>query len=184
MKFDYGLLKTWKYETSEDEQQFGYGNLLIFPNLLCIESEVQWRVPIDENHTLMFLATIMDESQAREAESKIEFRTVDGAYDLRTPFGQDAMALEQSYRSRINGAPFRLGRSDVGIKMFRDMLQENIDLANNGDPAKNECVSRYRASDFMGGYLPSTATRRRVSNVADIRAWKEIANDSHISFSF
>jgi len=46
----FGLVKAWKYEN----RAVGWGNLAIFPNILRIEQEMHWRVPLSSERTLIF----------------------------------------------------------------------------------------------------------------------------------
>src|SRR5579871_5419791 len=50
--FEWGLLKDWQCEGPQGG--YGWGNLLIFPNMLRLATMMHWRVPADDTHTLVF----------------------------------------------------------------------------------------------------------------------------------
>lgn len=50
--FPWGLLKDWIAEGPRGG--LGWGNLLIFPNMLRLSGSMHWRVPLDDTHTRIF----------------------------------------------------------------------------------------------------------------------------------
>lgn len=178
---DIGIVKTWKYSIDGSDPVFGFGNPLVFPNMLAVESEVHWRVPIDEHRTAIFIASAMPPDLAASAPRKIVVRDAEGGYDVRTSFGQDAMALETSYEAFQSGASFRLGRSDYAIHLFRRMIRAQCaNLASGGPLMARPADGWLRVSRFMGGYLPSTAQWKGPARSAE--HWGEILNRLFVEF--
>lgn len=150
--FEWGILKSWIYGGEDGGE--GWGNPLIFPNILRIETEMHWRVPIDDVTTRIFWLTFIPNGKAGE-RSPDDIETyiqpprnkANGEYFLDTFSSQDAMALE------TQGAIFdrsreHLGASDIGIVMFRRMLKTEAEKVQRGedpigvirDPAKNQFI--------------------------------------------
>jgi 5,5'-dehydrodivanillate O-demethylase len=143
-RFEWGLVKLWSYDG--DDPESGWGHPLIFPNMQrALEGRgdaMHWRVPIDDTHTQIFVCTFIrsrdGRPQPQPAEPEVEYydhqRQPDGEYALTSFPSQDHMAWE------TEGAIFdrtaeRLGSSDLGIALFRDILREQIDLVQEGgDP--------------------------------------------------
>lgn len=158
--FRWGIVKSWVYSGNDGE---GWGNPLIFPNALRIETEMHWRVPIDDQTTRIFWVTFQPDATGspRAAGSVVEQpprQDPRGEYLLDTFMGQDAMAWESAGtvfdRSREN-----LGSSDVGIVMFRSMLKAGLRaleaqtrLPAQLNPEEEETMIDLR--QWMGGYLP------------------------------
>lgn len=175
----FGLIKTWRYQLGNGESAFGFGNLLVLPNILCIETEVHWRVPRTRAETDVFIVSL--ESGPQPDAGVIEFRGQDGKYLLNTPFGQDAMALEtsHSFREEI------LARSDYGVQIFREQIRLLFkSRATNAVNATNSCKIEtvFAARDHMGGYLPSTGTERRNFVGLDTDKWSAIQDKSYLEF--
>ena len=150
--FRWGLLKSWVYEGERGGE--GWGNLLIFPNILRITSQIHWRVPVDDTHTEIFIVHFTigtDDQAAGEADVPVEHMppqvAPNGEYIIDTFFGQDRMAWETqgvtADRTKEN-----LGASDRGIVLLRKTLREQIAIVEQGgDPmalvwqaAENECI--------------------------------------------
>lgn len=132
----------------------------IFPNVLRIPEgpaeNTHWRVPIDDEHTALFLVSFQPAKPGTVPEPQTEIPveyfpsdiTPSGDYAVDTFFSQDRMAWETQGaifdRTREN-----LGVSDRGILMFRKMLEEQIHAVERGedplgtlrDPAKNVMIA-------------------------------------------
>ena len=169
--FEYGIIKRRLVAgRTKEDTAWKDGHPIVFPNMLRIGSsgdgapgtdprgpEFQIRTPIDDSHTAYWWVTSYqrqsgDPEQAPEDVPLYfpELARVDDAGQpvwstLDTNGAQDTtMWLEQgpiADRTRET-----LGRSDVGIIMFRKMLEDNIRRVEQGDepmnvfrdPAKNE----------------------------------------------
>lgn len=173
--FEHGILKSWTYRDDEGIPQIGWGNLLVFPNMLRLESEIHWRVPISEYRTRVFILRFTPSSDNEDdARSEIvelpQRKSTDGIYYMSTFFSQDAMAWE-TQGAIADRTTENLGASDTGISMFRQMFLSQIELVLQGLPpvlgrADGRAIIDLR--EYMGGYLPMSAppdptvTRRRV----------------------
>lgn len=161
--FEWGILKSWRYR--ESGGQLGWGNPMIFPNMLRLMTEMHWRVPVDDVTTRVFVLTFIPESSGG---LRGEIRLGDnprrvgqsGEYILDTVIAQDAMALE-TQGPLADRSSERLGQSDIGILMLRRMLDEEIRKVQLGqdplgiirDPKRNQFID---LRIWMGEDLPMT----------------------------
>ncbi len=136
--FEWGLLKSWLYEGPKGGA--GWGNLLVFPNMLRLSGAMHWRVPIDDEHTRIFRVEFRP---LRDGETTTPLDDVpvtydaswmneDGEYHMNSFPAQDGMAWE------TQGAIFdrtteHLGASDNGIVLLRQMLFQAIESVQKGD---------------------------------------------------
>lgn len=177
----FGLIKTWKYSSVQGRHMFGFGNLLVEPNILCIETEVHWRVPRTASTTDIYIVSL--EKNPCDDLGVIEFKDENGIYLLHTPFGQDAMALETSdnFREEI------LGRSDYGVQLFRERIRKSFQAPTQNNLRSAIGHSRsdiiFPAQDFMGGFLPSTGAERSTNSEFDQGKWDSIRDENYVEFS-
>lgn len=158
---------------------------MVFPNILALESEVHWRVPIDEHHTAIFIVSASLDAGLAGLKDNIDFHDRHGGYDMRTSFGQDAMALETSYRAMQGGKTFLLGRSDTGTAIFRRILGEQIVGATCGAGLLAQPNDgRIAIKPYMGGYLPSTSLWRDSSATYDISRWNDIVTEQYVEVRY
>jgi len=155
--FPFGIVKSWTYEGPNDVSLEGWGNLLVFPTMLRIETEMHWRVPINDTTTRILILAFDPGGQGISTRALPSRYDTDGHYTMTDFYSQDAMAWETQgpIASRSHET---LGASDVGIVMYRDMLSEAIKSFEHGDqpPARNDSgVIDLRA--WMNGYLPMSA---------------------------
>ena len=179
---DLGIVKTWTYDIGDNSNGFGFGNILIFPNVLVIESEVHWRVPLDDNNTMIFIVSIVNDS-VLDINKEITFLDEDGNYDMATPFGQDAMALEtcENADSEI------LGQGDYGVLLFRKWFRSKIqnypiENINNSEYNRQLEYILIETSNYMGGYLPSTGIFRSDVILSYEHKWSRIEQFGHKQF--
>src|SRR5207237_3423758 len=94
--FRWGLLKDWIAEGPRDG--LGWGNLLVFPNMLRLSFSMHWRVPVDDTHTQIYWLTFTSkEAAGREGVEAIHFGpwlNEQGEYPLDAFHSQDTMAWE------------------------------------------------------------------------------------------
>jgi 5,5'-dehydrodivanillate O-demethylase len=157
--FPFGIVKSWVYEGSDGTELFGWGNPLIFPTMMRIETEMHWRVPINDTTTRVIILAFDPDGQGVTARRLPERHDRDGRYTMTDFYSQDAMAWETqgAIADRTNET---LGASDAGIAMYRQMLASAIDACANGEqlPAQGDSgVINLRA--WMNGYLPMSAPR-------------------------
>ena len=122
---------------------------LIFPNILRIGTgtrqgaeNIHWRVPVDDTHTNMIMASFKPSPDGSKVEQPDEPRVdyyepgvgPDGTYHLTNFDSQDRMAWE-TQGPRFDRSQEHLGASDRGIVMFRKLLAEQIAIVEQGgDP--------------------------------------------------
>jgi 5,5'-dehydrodivanillate O-demethylase oxygenase subunit len=185
--FRYGLLKSWTYRDDSGSPQMGWGNLLVFPNMLRLESEMHWRVPVNKCKTRVFILRFTPSSKNDTcAQPKIinlpQRKSADGMYCMDTFFSQDAMAWE-TQGAIADRTKENLGASDTGISMFRHMFLGQVDLVLQGRPptlgrADGRTIIDLR--EYMGGYLPMSAPPD--PTVTRRRAREEIFDHRHRQF--
>jgi len=122
---------------------------LIFPNNLRQSNSTQFRVPIDDTHTwhvhILFEPT-EDGSVVEQSEEEITVEYIENfknpphalyplaGYTMHQPLAQDCMAWE-SAGPIWDRTQERLGTSDRGIVMFREMLKRESAKVQSGlDP--------------------------------------------------
>jgi 5,5'-dehydrodivanillate O-demethylase len=145
-QFDWGILKSWDYEGPGR----GFGNLMVFPNMLRIMTEMHWRVPVDDTTTRIVWVSFTPSADGQEVLSNEPPRIVQqpkrtdagGRYLMDTFMSQDAMAVE-TQGPILDRTQESLGASDRGILMFRQLLKAQIEQVQaGGRPIANVYDSR------------------------------------------
>jgi 5,5'-dehydrodivanillate O-demethylase len=140
---EWGIIKRCDYGGSRPEHEVRPP--LVFPNILRIPQgyteAVHWRVPIDDERTQIFVMLLDPSKDGKIVEqpedppiSYVPYRDENGEYILTTFPSQDAMAWETqgAVYDRTNE---KLGSTDRGITVFRNMLREQIAIVQKGgDP--------------------------------------------------
>ena len=151
---DYGVIKRRLIgDETEEDDHWKMGHPIFFPNVLHISGNIQTRVPIDDTHTLHF---VVDWRPLKEGEEQSDFvphevvPTFDPDGRIKRDYvrGQDQTAwiIQGPVTDRTKE---RLGVSDVGIIMFRRMLETQMKIVEDGgepmnvlrDPAQNELIT-------------------------------------------
>jgi len=159
--------------------------------MLRIMTEMHWRVPVDDTTTRIVWVSFSPSTDGSHAQTgeppkilRQPARTDEGGrYLMNTFMSQDAMAVETQGpildRSREN-----LGASDRGIVMFREMLQEQIEVVQGGGrPVANAYGNEPEITDlrqWMGGYLPMSCVPDPTFRQS--RDFTEIFDDSHLEY--
>jgi 5,5'-dehydrodivanillate O-demethylase len=154
-----GIRKIRTYGGDRPEREIGHP--AIFPNVLISPQGrllvTDWRVPIDDENTGIMRVEFKPSdngaiSNQTEAEIPVEYLphpgTPDGEYDLTTFPAQDLMAWETQGKV-FDRTTALLGRSDLGIVKWRNLLRKQIEAVEAGkepvgvirDPALNETIS-------------------------------------------
>jgi 5,5'-dehydrodivanillate O-demethylase oxygenase subunit len=154
--FEYGIYKRRLLEGEDPETSEDWltGHPVIFPYMLAVGDHqrptLQIRVPVDDTHTLHYWYRTEMRAEGAPPQTTIPISDVpyvhkNGRLVVETINGQDMMAWvtqgEISDRSTE-----RLGTSDTGVILFRNLLDEQIEKVERGedpmgvirDPAKNE----------------------------------------------
>jgi len=135
--FEWGLVKSWTY--GGQRAGSGWGNLLVFPNMLRLANQMHWRVPVDDTHTRIFWLNFYatkdgsgPESDAPQFKYEGEWLDEKGEYSMTSFASQDTMAWETQGpiwdRSREH-----LGASDAGVVWFRETVRDQIERVQRGE---------------------------------------------------
>lgn len=158
--FPWGLLKSWTY--GGEQGGTGWGNLLVFPNMLRLGGAMHWRVPIDDTHTKILRVEFWPAGRAGRYGPAVEetppgkdppvsyepsWLNDEGEYHMQTFSSHDGMAWE-TQGPIFDRTREHLGASDTGIGLLRQMLMENIQRVGEGldpqgiirDPHENERI--------------------------------------------
>ena len=160
---------------TEEDDDWKEGHPIMSPNILLVGDEVkstfQFRVPADDDHTYHVSYYTWGAAPGTTApkQERVPYRYVpltdeDGRYIVDILFNQDYMAwVTQGDIARRDLE--KLGESDVGIIMYRKLLQRQMALVADGgdpmctfrDPAENQSIELPLehvkfANSFTGGY--------------------------------
>jgi 5,5'-dehydrodivanillate O-demethylase len=183
-QFDWGILKSWDYEGPGR----GFGNLMVFPNMLRIMTEMHWRVPVDDTTTRIVWVSFTPSADGQEVLSNEPPRIVqqpkrtdaEGRYLMDTFMSQDAMAVE-TQGPILDRTQESLGASDRGILMFRQLLKAQIEQVQaGGRPIANVYDEEPEVTDlrrWMGGYLPMSC--QPDPSFRQTAEWDDIFDDRH-----
>jgi 5,5'-dehydrodivanillate O-demethylase len=130
----------------------------IFPNMNSFGSQFMYRVPMDDQHTLHVTYTAYPPPPGESArQDTVPYyvippsTTPDGLpvwEELDNNGGQDIMAWV-GQGDVVDRSKEKLGESDRGIILFRDLLRRQLRIVEDGgepmntfrDPQKNVCVA-------------------------------------------
>ncbi|MPZ15488.1 MAG: Rieske 2Fe-2S domain-containing protein [Chloroflexi bacterium] len=186
--FPWGLLKSWIYEGPRGGA--GWGNLLVFPNMLRLEGAMHWRVPIDDTHTRIVRMEFRPSPDGSPAEQPGEppvtyepsWLNEEGEYHMDTFSSHDGMAWE-TQGPIFDRTAEHLGASDFGIVLLRRMLFDAMAAVHRGedpqgivrDPEQAACIdleSWLAERDYSAGTMEHAMQVRR-------RAREEVFDESH-----
>ncbi len=157
--FDYGIIKRRVFKGfTEDDDDWKVGHPILFPNILLVGSQfaatLQFRVPMDESHTLHISLYTFCAAPGASAprQEHIPYRYTP-LYDDQGRYVVD-YTFNQDYSVWIGQGPVakreleRLGESDKGIVLFRLLLERELQAMARGDdpmnvfrdPARNVCL--------------------------------------------
>ena len=146
--FDYGIIKRRVLDGfTEEDEDWAVGHPMLFPNVLLVGNEMQatmqWRVPADDTHTNHFSYYVFRAAPGTVAPEQdvVPFRYVP-LVNERGEFIVD-MTFNQDYMAWITQGPIferdkeRLGESDTGIILFRQMLRQQMEVVLDGGEPMN-----------------------------------------------
>lgn len=140
-EYEFGIVKRRLLEgDTEDSDDWTTGHPIIFPNTLAVGRSFQFRVPADDENTLHItytarLAEPGEEPQTVVPKTEAPYIHDNGRLVVETILGQDMMAW-------VTQGPIAkreieiLAKSDFGIVMYRNMMLENLDKLERGEPLK------------------------------------------------
>ena len=159
--FEYGIVKRRMWNGgSEQDVEWRIGHPILFPHILLNGAQtLQLRVPIDDEHTMhwWYPARVMprDRVANQAMPSQLYFVPLPGVTDRGRPtwdtldnnLGQD-MAMWYTQGPIADRSEEKLGTSDIGIILYRKLIEENIQAVERGDdpmgvirdPAQNEFI--------------------------------------------
>ncbi|MEE8518272.1 MAG: Rieske 2Fe-2S domain-containing protein [Dehalococcoidia bacterium] len=170
-RFQYGIIKRRMTEgIDEEHEDWRIGHPIGFPNFVRVgagwDHSIQWRVPIDDENTLhvRYMCHIPKPGETIEEPDKVPSEIVpiwneDGSWVLELVPHQDHMVWI-SQGAITDRTTESLNTTDVGLIMFRKMLDEQIAIVQDGgdpintfrDPAENECIVLPQEDSFFPGY--------------------------------
>ena len=141
-RYENGVIKRRVVEgTTEQDREWTVGHPIIFPTWVSIINGFQMRVPVDDTHTLNFFYHVYVPPEGVELEPQEEIPGYDVPY-----VGEDGRYLQnfivaQDSSAWVTQGPIadrtreKLGQSDVGVIMYRKLLEEQMRLVEDGaDP--------------------------------------------------
>jgi 5,5'-dehydrodivanillate O-demethylase len=158
-EFQYGIIKRRVVAGgSEDDPQWRIGHPVLFPNVLRVGANFQYRVPVDDTHTLhiWFTAYPQPPGEIIPKQQKVPFYRVPLPFDengqidwtlMDNNCGQDIVAWV-SQGPIADRSKEKLGESDKGIILFRRQLRQQLAIMEDGgqpmnvirDPEQNVCI--------------------------------------------
>jgi 5,5'-dehydrodivanillate O-demethylase len=186
--YEFGIYKRrlLEGEDPENSEDWLTGHPVIFPYILAVGDHsrptLQIRVPVDDTHTLHYWYRAEVRAEGAPPQTRIPIFDVpyvhkNGRLVVETINGQDMMAwvTQGAVSDRTTE---RLGTSDKGVILFRNLLLEQIEKVERGedpmgvvrDPAINEpyiTIGRERVA------LKAYEVRRDLTRAADREAIAE-----------
>ncbi len=150
--FEHGILKR-RIEVggSEEDDDWRIGHAVVFPGMLA-NPTAQIRVPMDDTHTLHIWYTATQLNMPAPPQEYVPYvqmpwQAEDGEFITNFVDGQDIMCWATQGEIADRHLE-KLGASDVGIILFRQLLKEQIERVERGeepmnvfrDPAKNQII--------------------------------------------
>jgi 5,5'-dehydrodivanillate O-demethylase oxygenase subunit len=152
--YKHGIIKRRTTDDrGEDHPRWAIGHSILFPNILWHNAFMQWRVPADETHTNHFSLYIWKAAPGADAPQQdvvpsrfVQLTDERGQFaDLDFLFNQDYMCWATQGEIAHRDLE-KLGESDRGVILYRQMLLQQLDLMKEGgeptvnvfrDPAEN-----------------------------------------------
>jgi 5,5'-dehydrodivanillate O-demethylase oxygenase subunit len=157
--FPYGIIKHRLVAgADETHDDWTIGHPILFPNILLVGSPerctLQFRVPIDDTHTFHVSLYTWKAAPSKHApkQETVPYRYVQlmddqGEFTAQTyTFNQDYMAWATQGDIALRDQE-KLGESDTGIIMFRQLLKQQAELVQDG--GEPMCVFREPGSEIV-----------------------------------
>ena len=190
-EFKYGVYKRRLLAgAGEDSDDWKVGHPVLFPNNLAVGSgggdlwtmhEYQMRVPVDDENTMHYWYTSYEVPKGVEVPPHLLDRVPlyespvfneRGEYRLEVIDNQDVMAWETQGRIAVGAELERLGTTDRGVILFRNMLKRELAKVEAGqdpigvirDPEENQNIHfplERNKTHFIDGF--ESLLRRRQS---------------------
>jgi 5,5'-dehydrodivanillate O-demethylase len=162
--FDFGITKRRLLDgETEDAEGWRVGHPVLWPNILALGGtngpRFEIRVPVDDTHSRVYHYFTKPVRPGTPPQDEIPFfevpyKQANGVLVLDTVLGQDMMAWVTQGEIADRTAE-RLGASDKGVILLRQVLQEQLAKIARGedpmavvrDPAQNVCIRVPREED-------------------------------------
>ena len=170
-RFEYGIMKRrlMEGETEEDEY-WRIGHPILFPNVLRVSGNYrhsfQYRVPVDDTHTLhlIYALNVAEPGKTAPHQDPVPYQYME-LYDEKGRLNNTTIPSQDEAAWIMQGpitdrTTEHLGATDVGIIMFRKLIEEQFKTVENGgdpinvhrDPAKNKCITLATEHTYYPGY--------------------------------
>jgi 5,5'-dehydrodivanillate O-demethylase len=134
---DYGVIKRRIVgDETEDDDHWRVGHPVLFPNILRVVDNLQFRVPVDDTHTLHMRLEFrhLEPGETTPAEVPFEEKPL---YDEMGRLKRNYVAGQDQTAWVIQGpisdrTTEHLGISDVGIIMYRKLLMDQMRVVQDG----------------------------------------------------
>jgi 5,5'-dehydrodivanillate O-demethylase len=178
-RYQYGILRRRLLEgMTKEHEAWSVGQPILMPNMNSTSGDGEigfmWRVPADDTHTTEWAIRAYHPADGVEVPRqdtipyyRMPLKDEQGRWNTHVFNNQDHMAFV-AQGEIMDRTQERLGESDRGIILYRQMLLEQLDIVEAGgepmnvfrDPAGNECIDlplirkgyRFRTED--GQYRP------------------------------
>jgi 5,5'-dehydrodivanillate O-demethylase oxygenase subunit len=178
--FEFGIVKRRMWDNSTEESpEWALGHPIVFPNILVNVNSFQYRVPIDDEHTLHVWYNARPAKPGQPVQQDVipNYEVPIPGVDARghptwstldNNSGQDS-AMWYTQGPITDRTNEKLGTSDKGIILFRKLLTENMETAIRGDDpmgvirdaSRNVCIHIATEEDAGG------IAERKIRNVGD-----------------
>lgn len=146
-RFEYGIIKRRMLEgETEDSEWWRIGHPILFPYTLRVGQarwmEFQHRIPVDDTHTLHMVYTVRVPEPGEVVKQDFVPYEEKPLYDANGRIKDDYVVGQDQLAWVIQGAisdrpTEQLGVTDVGIIMFRRLLDEQMKIVEDGGEPMN-----------------------------------------------
>jgi 5,5'-dehydrodivanillate O-demethylase len=210
-EFEHGIIKRRVMKgNTEENDPWKVGHPMLFPNILLsgnpLQNQMQFRVPIDDTHTLHFTLHSFRAAPGADAprQNVVPARHID-LLDEDGNFKDIGVFFQQDYLVWTTQGPVarreleKLGESDIGVILFRKQLMEQVERVMQGqeptlnifrDEAANECIKlpiesyRYRPPvSSASRYVPTEPGRSADADKIEavMATWDSLAQKAPVS---
>jgi 5,5'-dehydrodivanillate O-demethylase oxygenase subunit len=155
-EFEHGFVyRRLRGSETEDNVMWTTGRVTLWPNAFFLGHHFEWRVPIDDTHTLsvLWVFSLVPSEQGEYVQEKIPswygpLRDAEGRWITSHVANQD-FAVWVGQGAITDRTREKLGQSDKGIVQMRRRFFEELDAVQAGaepkglirDPAQNHCIA-------------------------------------------
>ena len=147
-EFEHGIIKRKVVEgRSEEDPEWRIGHPVLFPNILRVGSNFQYRVPMDDTHTLHIWFTAYPKPPDAEVPHQDKVPTYEVPLPVDESGNADWQLMDnnsgQDITAWITQGPIadrsqeKLGESDEGIILYRRMLRQQLAIIEDGGQPMN-----------------------------------------------